>query len=39
MLCYYDGILKSEVEDPLYIGSYRRVVLLHIDVAFNEFES
>lgn len=31
VLCYYDGILRSEEKDPVYIGSERRVVLVNGD--------
>lgn len=27
-LCHYDGVLKSDAEDLVYIGRERRVVLI-----------
>lgn len=39
MLCHYNGILKSEKEDLVYIGGERRVVLINRNVTFDQFES
>lgn len=39
LLCHYDGILTSEADDPVYIGSERKVILLDGDVFFDLFES
>lgn len=36
-VCYYDGILRSEEEDAIYIGDERRIVLVDGDVTFDRF--
>lgn len=39
VLCHYNGILRSEEEDPVYIGGEKRVLLVDGDVPFDLFES
>lgn len=39
MLCQYDGILRNEEEDRMYVESERKVVLVDRDVMFDMFES
>lgn len=39
VLCHYDRILRSEHEDPVYVGGERSVVLIHGNVSFDLFNS
>lgn len=40
ILCNYDGVLRGDEEDHLYIGGERRVVLLDDDnVTYDFFKS
>lgn len=39
VLCQYDGILKNEEEDRMYVEGERKVVLVDRDVMFDMFES
>lgn len=39
LLCHYNGILRSEEEDPVYIRGEKRVLLIEGDVSFDLFES
>lgn len=37
VLCYYDGFLRSDEEDPVHIEGERRVVLIDDDVPLIYF--